>query len=133
MTPRHGDSQLIDLLAHQPEAVFCGTASAEAWPDRRAAIELRGGEYLALAAGPPNEPLWNVITTACPLRTSLVILRGNGDKDLLWVGPGAVLKPVNPLVATLLWCGLLNSYPGARLHKSEAWAALTARAATCAV
>ncbi len=130
MTARHSDALLVQLLAQQPQQIYCGLTSDDEWPDLRTAIELRGGEYLALAVEEPGEPtMWNVATTACPLRASRVLVRGNGSRDLLWVGPDTVLKPVGPGIAALAWCCLLCAYPDARLQKSEIWAAATSRAA----
>ena len=42
------------------------------------------------------------------------------------------LKLLAPATAALVWCYLLNNNPAARLEKSEAWAALSARVAVVA-
>lgn len=133
MTGRSCDALWVGLLAQIKRPVFYGTATDDEWPELRTAIELRGGDYLALPVGQPDElPLWHFVSNVCPLGSTQVCQRSNGTCEVHWVGPGAVLKPVAPATAALVWCYLLNGNPDARLEKSEDWAALSARVSVLA-
>jgi hypothetical protein len=133
VTGRNCDALWVGLLAQLSKSVYYGTATADAWPELRTAIELRGGDYLALPTDQPGgDSVWHFAATACPLCSSQDCQRSNGSRELHWVGPGVALKLLAPATAALVWCYLLNNNPAARLEKSEAWAALSAHVAVVA-